>query len=105
MTCTPKQVQILLKYLTTHGQEAAAAKAGMSLRTARNYFKVGGIMTSETTKNSAKRVDIFDGVWSELEEMLSIDPGLQVKTLMHMLMERDEVFNWTTKTCHGNFPP
>lgn len=95
MTCTPKQVQILLKYLTTHGQEAAAAKAGMSLRTARNYLKVGGIMTSETTKNSAKRIDVFDGVWSELEGMLSIDPGLQVKTLMHMLMERDEVFTWS----------
>lgn len=52
-------------------------------------------MTGEKFKNSDKRTDIFDGVWAELAEMLSIDPGLQVKTLMQMLIDRDESFNWT----------
>ena len=51
-------------------------------------------MTEETTRNSSKRTDIFDGVWEEIAEMLSVDPGLQVKTLMQMLMDRDECFTW-----------
>lgn len=34
MTITSKQRQILVKYYETHGQEAVAAKAGMSVRTA-----------------------------------------------------------------------
>jgi hypothetical protein len=52
-------------------------------------------MAEEPVRNSAKRTDVFDGVWLEIEEMLSIDPGFQVKTLMQMLMDRDESFNWT----------
>jgi len=51
-------------------------------------------MTGEKTKNSWKRTDVFDGVWTELETMLSIDPGLQAKTLMQMLIDRDEKFEW-----------
>src|SRR5208337_4156961 len=94
MTCTPQQIQILMRYSQTHGQEAAAAKAGMSVRTARQYLTAGGMMMTETSKNSSKRTDIFDGVWPELERMLVIDPGLQVKTLMQMLMDRDECFHW-----------
>jgi transposase len=95
MTCTPRQIQILMKYLKTNGQEAAAAKAGMSVRTARAYLKEGGVMAEETVRNSAKRTDIFDSVWPEIQEMLAIDPGFQAKTLMQMLMDRDECFNWS----------
>jgi transposase len=84
-----------MTYSKTHGQEAAAAKAGMSVRAARKYLKIGGRMTGEKLKISDKRTDIFDDVWTELAEMLSIDPGLQVKTLMQMLIDRDESFNWT----------
>ncbi len=32
-------------------------------------------MIGEKSKNSAKRTDVFDGVWAEAECMLSIDPG------------------------------
>jgi transposase len=53
----------------------------------------GGMMSEETTRNSSKRTEIFDAVWPELEQLLSVDPGLQVKTLMQMLMERDETFH------------
>jgi len=94
MTCTPQQIQILMKYSKTHGQEIAAAKAGMSVRTARAYRAKGGVVTEEIAKNASKRTDIFDGVWAEIEDMLSIDPGLQVKTLMQMLMDNDESFHW-----------
>lgn len=94
MTCKPQQIQILMRYSKTHGQETAAAKAGMSVRTAREYLNNGGMMIEETTRNSSKRTDVFDGVWAEIEDMLSFDPGLQVKTLMQMLMDRDESFTW-----------
>jgi transposase len=95
MTCTPQQKQILMRYAKTHGQEVAAAKGGMSLRTARQYLKRGGLMMiEETTKNSSKRTDVFDAVWPELERLLTVDPGLQVKMLMQMLMDRDETFHW-----------
>jgi hypothetical protein len=83
-----------MRYSKTHSQETAAAKAGMSLRTARQYLTTGGMMNNETTRNCSKRTHIFDGVWGEIEETLSVDPGLQAKTLMQMLMDRDEVFNW-----------
>ncbi len=52
------------------------------------------MMTGEMTKNISKRTEVFDGVWPELEQRLTIDPGLQAKTLMQMLMERDECFHW-----------
>jgi len=94
MTCTPQQIQILMRYSKTHGQEVAAAKAGMSIRTARQYLTTGGMMTGEMTKNISKRTEIFDGVWPELEQRLTIDPGLQAKTLLQMLMDRDESFHW-----------
>lgn len=94
MTCTPQQIQILMRYSKTHGQEIAAAKAGMSLRTARAYLTKGGVVTEETAKNASKRTDIFDVVWPAIEDMLSLDPGLQVKTLMQMLMDNDESFHW-----------
>lgn len=51
-------------------------------------------MTGEMTKNISKRTEIFDGVWPELEQRLTIDPGLQAKTLLQMLMDRDESFHW-----------
>jgi len=51
-------------------------------------------MTVETVKNSSKRTDIFDDVWPELQQLMIVDPGLQAKTLMQMLMDRDECFHW-----------
>lgn len=51
-------------------------------------------MTEETIKNGAKRTDRFDSVWPEIEEMLAADPGLQVKTLMQVLINRDESLHW-----------
>jgi transposase len=84
---------ILMRYSKTHGQETAAAKAGMSLRTARKHLTTGGLMAEEKLKNSSKRSDVFDGVWPEMADLLSFDPGLQAKTLMQMLMDREESFH------------
>jgi hypothetical protein len=47
MKCTPREVQILMRYSKTHGREGVATKAAMSLRTARKYLKAGGQMSAE----------------------------------------------------------
>lgn len=93
MTCTPQQIQILMRYSKTHSQEVAAAKAGMSLRTARKILTEVEKMF-DSKKNSSKRSEIFDVVWPDLQQLLSLDPGLQAKTLMQMLIDQDESFDW-----------
>jgi hypothetical protein len=78
-------------------QEAAADKAGMSLRTARNYLKVGGAMENgkEWTYRQTHK-DLFADVMPEIEGMLAINPGLQAQTLMQWLIDQyPEKFNWS----------
>lgn len=38
--------------------------------------------------------DAFDSVWPEIESLLANDAGLQAKTIMQVLVERDESFHW-----------
>ena len=87
MTCTEKQLQVLLKFSKVLTQEAAAAKAGVSLRTARKYLKAGGRMTDRPEwKWRQTHVDVFAEVWPEMEAMLRTDPGIQAQTLMQWLI-------------------
>lgn len=88
MVCTKEQVKKLMKYTMTCTQEVAAAKAGMSIRTARKYIKQKG-MVARIERNWRTKPDVFEQVWAELEEMLVKDTGLQVKTLMEWLVERE----------------
>jgi hypothetical protein len=98
MTCTQKQIRVLFKYSKTLTQQAASAKAGMSLRTARNYIKTGTIMLSEKKQWQWRQThpDAFENVWAEIESMLETDPGLQSQTLMQWLIDQyPEQFNWS----------
>jgi len=97
MTCTEKQVRKLMKYERTLTQEIAADKAGMSLRTARNYIKAGGLLRERKEwKWRQTHKDCFADVWMTIEEMLSIDPGLQSQTLMQWLIDQDaEKYQWS----------
>jgi transposase len=96
MTCTEKQLQVLLKFSKVLTQEAAAAKAGVSLRTARKYLKAGGRMTDRPEwKWRQTHVDVFAEVWPEMEAMLRTDPGIQAQTLMQWLIE--EKSGYSTK--------
>ncbi|MBX9571786.1 MAG: IS21 family transposase [Candidatus Obscuribacterales bacterium] len=96
MTCTKKQVQTLLKYSKNLTQEAAAVKAGVSLRTARKYLKMGGQMVDRPEwKWRQTHKDAFAEVWSELEAILKTDPGVQAQTLMQWLIEEKEGFSWS----------
>lgn len=95
MTCTKKQIQTLLKYSKTLTQEAAAAKAGVSIRTARKYLKAGGQMTDRPEwKWRQTHTDVFAEVWPEVEAMLRTDPGVQAQTLMQWLIEEKSGFDW-----------
>jgi hypothetical protein len=98
MTCTLKQIRVLFKYSKTLTQQAAAAKAGMSLRTARKYIKAGAVMLSEQKQWQWRQThkDAFENVWAEIESMLEVDSGLQSQTLMQWLIDQyPEQFNWS----------
>ena len=70
-------------------QTTAAAKAGMSERTARKYAHSGAV-PSEAKKPHAwrTRVDPFVEVWPEIEALLRQDAGLQAKTVWAELNQR-----------------
>jgi hypothetical protein len=99
MTCSKKQVRKLMKYSKTLSQEAAADKAGMSLRTARKYLNVGEQMgQAKEWKYRQTHKDVFAGVLPEIEGMLTINPGLQAQTLMQWLIDQyPEQFNWSQR--------
>src|SRR5579883_985017 len=97
MTCTPKQIELLLRYASAYTQEVAAAKAGMSLRTAKRYLKTGGKRRKKKPEERSwrTRTDPFAEVWPELRSMLERDQGLEAKTLM----------DWLLATYPGRFQP
>jgi len=73
-------------------QEAAAAAAGMSVRTARNWQD--GRLPSQTIKTRSwrTRADPFEKAWEEvIEPLLQRDEKgeLEAKTLVELLIERD----------------
>ena len=77
-----------MKYSKTLSQEAAADKAGMSLRTARKYLKADGQMgQAKEWKYRQTHKDIFADVFPEIEGMLTLNPGLQAQTLMQWLID------------------
>jgi len=90
---TDEQVRLLRSKMSQgKTQEAAAAAAGMSVRTARNWQE--GPLPSQTTKPRSwrTRADPFEKVWEEvIEPLLRRDEKdeLEAKTLVELLIERD----------------
>jgi hypothetical protein len=98
MTCTEKQIRVLRKYSKKLTQEAAAAKAGVSLRTARKYIKAGGMALERKQwvwRQTHK--DAFEEVWPTIEAMLEVDSGFQSQTLMQWLIDEypEQNFDWS----------
>lgn len=89
MTCTQHQIDLLLKLAKKFSQEVAAAKAGMSLSTAKRYLKSKGKRRTKLPEERTwrTRTDPFADVWSELKGMLERDHGLEAQTLMDWLLE------------------
>jgi hypothetical protein len=67
----------------------AAREAGMSLPTARKYFR-GGRMPSEMKESRTWRTreNPFEDVWAEIEAVLREEPRLQAKTIFEELQAK-----------------
>jgi transposase InsO family protein len=77
--------------LLTQGipQVTAAAKSGMSERSARKYGRLGRAPSQVKVPHTWRtRPDPFEGVWPEIEALLRQDSGLQAKTIWMELNER-----------------
>ena len=87
---TDEQVRLLMSLLTQGiPQVTAAAKAGMSERTARKYARSGSVPSQAKVAHTWRtRPDPFVEVWPEVEALLRQDGGLQAKTIWTELNER-----------------
>jgi transposase len=84
---TDEQVMLLMSLLTQGiVQVTAAAKAGMSERTARKYVRSGATPSEAQAPHAWRtRVDPFAEVWPQIEALLRQDAGLQAKTVWEEL--------------------
>lgn len=102
MTCTNKQIGILMKKIKKHNKLIASAKAGMDIKTARKYLRSGGKLPSELVKvrNYRTRKDPFLNHWSEVSTLLESAPELQATTILPYLMEKyPETYNNNQLRC------
>ena len=84
-----------MKYANTHTWEAAAAKAGMALETAKKYLRNGGKMTHKNPRDYLTRQDCFSDAWSDIEDLLTKNADFQAQTLMQWLIDQDgEKYGW-----------
>jgi hypothetical protein len=84
---TDRQVRRLMKYMQTEKTKAsAAAKAGMDEKTARKYRRLRQLPSDLKPEHSWRtREDPFAEHWNQVHRMLSINPGLQAKTIFKFL--------------------
>ncbi len=87
---TDEQVRLLMSLLRQGiPQVTAAAKAGMSERTARKYVRSGREPSAAKVPHTWRtRPDPFAEVWPEVEALLRQDGGLQAKTVWGELDRR-----------------
>lgn len=88
MSCTKEQVNLLFKYYKRIPLRQAAAKAGMSINTARKYVRGAPPGGQSTPRNYLTRPDRFAGHWDEICGLLKNDNGLQAKTILEYLIDR-----------------
>lgn len=68
MTCTNKQVGILMQKIKKYNQIISAVKAGMSVKTARKYLRVNKFPSElQTVRKYRTRKDPFVKHWDEIE--------------------------------------
>ncbi len=92
---TDEQVRNVFRMLDSGmGQEKAALKSGMALRTAQKYLTARRLPSELTQPRTYRtRDDPFDEVWAGVEALLESDPGLQSRT----------VFDWLQREHPGRF--
>lgn len=89
MTCTNKQVKLLMKKIKSQTLLSSSAQTGMDVKTARKYIKSGKLPSELKKKHTWKtRVDPFEDRWSEIEKILESAPLIQAKTVFTYLQEQ-----------------
>lgn len=84
------QVRYLMK-LKQSGKslKLSSLKSGMSEKTARKYLRSGKLPSqSQKVHDWRTRPDPFEQIWTEIESLLELNPGLQAKTLFYDLQRR-----------------
>jgi hypothetical protein len=72
----------------TEALEIASAKAGMDPKTARKYLWDRRLASEMRQKHTWRtRPDPFADVWEQIRQLLTVEPGLQAKTLFQHLQE------------------
>lgn len=84
---TDKQVRLLMKGIQRETSLAvAAAKAGMSEKTARRYRDLGKLPGEVRPRHDWRtRQDPFEAVWAKVRDHLEREPGLEARTLFDAL--------------------
>lgn len=84
---TDRQVRRLMSLLQMeHSLQVSADKVGMDRETARKYRKLGKLPSElRTDRDWRTRADPFAEVWPWVAEQLSVNPGLEAKTLLEAL--------------------
>ena len=83
------QVGIYKKLRTKLGQEVAAAKTGISVRSARRIDASDALPSQREARSWRTRTDPFESVWeSELVPMLAAAPALTATTLLEEIQRR-----------------
>lgn len=87
---TGQQVRRLFKLIQSEKSfRIAAMKAGMDEKTARKYREHGKLPSELKTEHTWRtRTDPFEEVWEGIKSMLTINPGLEAKTLFEDLQRR-----------------
>jgi hypothetical protein len=88
---TDAQVRRLKRLSKTEKtQELAAAKAGMDVKTAREYLADGRLPSeSKVERTWRTRPDPFDRVWESVRQQIDANPGLEAKTLFEVLQREN----------------
>lgn len=88
---TDQQVRKYMKLKETEKTLGiAAAKAGMSEKTARKYRRQGLPSQAKKDRSWRTREDVFKEVWPEAEEILAVDARIQANTIFEHLNRKYE---------------
>lgn len=87
---TDAQIRRLKRLSKTEDtQELAAAKAGLDVKTARKYLKMGKLPSeSKPERRWRTRRDPFERVWEEIQQQVAGNPGLEAKTIFEALQRK-----------------
>jgi hypothetical protein len=89
---TDEQVRKLMKIIQTEvTQSVAAAKAGMSDKTARKYLRLGKLPSqTQKPRDWRTRPDVYAEIWEEIEEILKRDASVEAITIFDYLCRQYE---------------